>query len=457
MDFAFEGFDSGFSGFDTEIEEVEVKKEKKFDRIWHIKDGGGSVYQQPAISDGIMYFGAMDSYVYALNAETGKEMWRAKLAGMVIGSSPAIRGNAIYVGCYDYRLYALEKKTGKTIWAFRTNGEIVSTPAITKERIYFCSSDGCAYCIDLEGKEIWKFRTGDKVASSPVVADGRMIFGSFDGNYYCLDAETGRELWRFRTGAEIWHMNPPAINGGKVYVSSFDNYAYCLDVKTGREVWRFRTGKYGNSSAPVWYDGLLYHGTRDGIIYCLTPEGREVWRFRGGEAMDCGIGYEGMFLCCNGDGFFYALDAKTGKELWRFRTGAMNYHFPAVWRERIFFSSMDCHIYAIDLRGKEMWRFMTSTQKASDIPPAYEAWKAEIKKTHVEDAISEDRYRAKKTDTVSLSDYHVASEYSAKSDYKQKSDYSATLTFFEDVFVENAHVTQLLHFEPLAETRIKKN
>ncbi|UCC91928.1 MAG: PQQ-binding-like beta-propeller repeat protein, partial [Candidatus Aenigmatarchaeota archaeon] len=173
------GFESGFSDFDVDVEEVEVKKVKKYDRIWYIK-GGGSVYQKPTVHEGIMYFGAMDSYVYAVSAETGKEIWRKKLEGPVLGSCPVVKDNVVYVGSYGYDFYALDRQTGNEIWRFRTNGEIMSTSAIWNDKIYFCSGDGYAYCLDIEGRLLWKFKTGDKVASSPTVAEGRVVFGSFD-------------------------------------------------------------------------------------------------------------------------------------------------------------------------------------------------------------------------------------------------------------------------------------
>lgn len=442
------GFESGFSDFDVDVEEVEVKKVKKYDRIWNIK-GGGSIYQKPTIHEGVIYFGAMDSYVYAVDAETGEEKWRTKLEGPVLGSNPVVRDNVIYIGSYSYDFYALDRENGKVLWRFRTGGEIMSTAALWNEKIYFCSADGYAYCLGLEGGVVWKFKTGDKIASSPTVAEGKIVFGCFDENYYCLDAETGNEIWRFKTGAEVWHCNPLLVKNGRVYISSFDNFIYCLDFNTGDEIWRFKTGKYGNSSSPVYYDGFLYHGTRDGIMYCLTLDGKEIWRFKCGEAMDCGIGYEGMFLFCNGDGFFYALDAKTGKEIWRFQTGNFNYHFPTVWNGKIYFSSWDCHVYAIDLQGNELWRFASSSLKESEIPPTYGAWKMEIKKSSIdEEAEVEEKYKEKKEESVSLSDYHVTSEYSTTSEYKQKSDYDTNFVMFEGAPEENNDSPEL-KFEPL--------
>ena len=45
MDFSF---DSGFDDFQTDIEEITVKKVRKMDRMWRI-EGGGSVCTVPAV------------------------------------------------------------------------------------------------------------------------------------------------------------------------------------------------------------------------------------------------------------------------------------------------------------------------------------------------------------------------------------------------------------------------
>ena len=193
-------------------------------------------------------------------------------------------------------------------------------------------------------------------------------------------------------------------------------------------------------------------------MYCLTTEGKEVWRFRCGEAMDCGIGYEGMFFFCNGDGFFYAVNAKSGKELWRYRTGSVNYHLPTLWNGKLYFSSWDCHVYAITLEGKEVWRFTSSNTQESKLPPVYEAWKTEVKKTStIEDSIPEDKYKSKKEQSVSLSDYHVTSEYTTTSEYKQKSDYDTSFVIFEEV-MENIDILEFgnekLRFQTICQQQV---
>jgi len=438
MDFDF----SGFGDFTTTDENIEIKKVKKYDRVWRVGEGG-SVCQKPTAENGKIFFGALDGYVYCADAETGEELWRTKLDGIVMVSSPLIVGNMIFIGSYDYNVYAIDKTNGKIIWRFRTNGEIVSTASYFGEKIYIGSKDGHLYCVDVNGSLVWKFRTGGEVASLPTIVDGKVIFGSFDGFVYCLDAYSGTEMWKFRTGAEAWHINKlpvfeeKTLEGNtikKILVPSFDNFLYCLDVETGNEMWRFRTGKYGNSSAPVIFDNIIYQSTRDGILYAIDFEGRELWRFRTGEPVDAGFEYGNLFVICSGDGNVYALDKKTGQEIWRYHTGSLNYHIPTFWNGKIYFSSWDCHIYAIDINGNPLWRFATSSSKPSYVPPTYEGWEAEIKKSaELSDTVeSADRYAP--SETINLSDYGAKSEYAGKSEYTHNSEYSAEFIIFEGAF-----------------------
>ncbi len=265
---------------------------------------------------------------------------------------------------------------------------------------------------------------------------------------YCLDAKTGKELWRFRTGDEMINNIPFIIHRGVLYFGSLDNYLYAVDCNTGKELWRFKSGKYGiGGSMPIVHNNVLYFGTRDGDFFALTLRGRELWRFRAGGPI---IGqqprlYNGMIIFGCEDENVYFLDM-AGKELWRFRTGGRTYGKFLLHEGKVYIGSWDCYFYAIDIdKRKEVWRCPTSTMVQAYIAPAHASFSAEIKKeTHVEDAVSDDRYKAKKKDeTVSLSDYHVTSEYSTTSEYKQKSDYDVNLVTFENIVEEELWISAL--------------
>lgn len=67
---------------------------------------------------------------------------------------------------------------------------------------------------------------------------------------------------------------------------------------------------------------------------------------------------DGVIYFGGGDGVFYALNAETGKEIWKFKTGGPIYSSPAVTTSTVYFSSRDNNIYALQKKsGKVLWKF----------------------------------------------------------------------------------------------------
>jgi outer membrane protein assembly factor BamB len=433
MDFGFEGFDT--AGFDVDVEEVTMKKTKKFDRVFRVSFGG-SIDQRPLLFGDKIIFGSMDNFLYAVDCKSGREIWRTKASGIFMESSPVTDGKTVFIGNYDQCLYAVDPDNGAVLWKFRSGAEILGTPLATKNSVYVGSKDGSLYCINkANGKEQWRFKTGDWIAATPLIHGDKVYIGSFDSNFYCLDSGTGKEFWRFRTGAEIYDVYPGEVIDGKLFVPSLDNNLYCLNAETGKEVWRFTAGKYGVASAPVVHNGNLYLETRDGILYAISMDGKELWIFKSGGVVALPVFSKNMIYVGSEDSNLYCLNMN-GKEIWRFKTDGAVFWCPVIKDGVIYFTSWDCHLYAVDIETREeLWRFATSTKTQAEWPPAYESWEAEIKKAaHIEDAISEDRYKTKHEKSVSLSDYHVKSDYATTSDYKQKSDYDAHWVMFDDAF-----------------------
>ena len=84
--------------------------------VWRFMTGD-KVYSSPAVSNGVVYIGSYDGYLYAIGAVTGTEKWRFK-AGYNLSSSPAVSNGVVYVGSGDSYLYAIDAVTGKEKWRF---------------------------------------------------------------------------------------------------------------------------------------------------------------------------------------------------------------------------------------------------------------------------------------------------------------------------------------------------
>lgn len=163
---------------------------------------------------------------------TGQERWRFR-AGSFVDSCPALGSDGtVYVGSADFYLYALNAD-GTLKWRFRTGGGVVSSPALGLDgTVYVGSNDRYLYALNANGTLKWRFQTGSAVFSSPALgSDGTVYVGSQDGFVYALNAN-GTLKWRFLAG-DFVYSSPAIGSDGTVYVGSgnvglFDGFLYAI-------------------------------------------------------------------------------------------------------------------------------------------------------------------------------------------------------------------------------------
>ncbi|MBK6658010.1 MAG: PQQ-binding-like beta-propeller repeat protein [Proteobacteria bacterium] len=137
---------------------------------------------------------------------------------------------------------------------------------------------------------------------TPLVHDGVMFVDS-NGAVLAIDARNGDILWKFnRVAAPVTPAGPPttqprnlALFGTTLYVPTLDNHMLALDARSGKLLWDH------------------------------TIEGSDgVLRLTGGPMVVHGKVIQGVSGCSGaghaGGCFILALDAASGKELWRFNT-----------------------------------------------------------------------------------------------------------------------------------------
>jgi outer membrane protein assembly factor BamB len=80
----------------------------------------------------------------------------------------------------------------------------------------------------------------------------------------------------------------------------------------------------------------------------------------GGSIINTPLVYKGIVYVGSCDQYVYAVDAKTSKEIWRFKTNGIIFQSSIILHDDILYlGSYDGCLYAIDVYGKEVWRFKT--------------------------------------------------------------------------------------------------
>lgn len=75
--------------------------------------------------------------------------------------------------------------------------------------------------------------------------------------------------------------------------------------------------------------------------------------------------HNGVVFFSSLDTHVYAVDAKSGEIIWKFKTGGQVVSTPLVHNDHVYFGSFDGHVYCLDLEGGLLWKKNTGDRVAS--------------------------------------------------------------------------------------------
>jgi outer membrane protein assembly factor BamB len=265
------------------------------------------------------------------------------------------------------------------------------------------------------GRLQWEFSEGGAVSSSPVISNGNVYIGLYSdthteplggsvsmGYLYCLDAETGAQKWTYcsgnapkalsvkwgevdfsamernlsvdaRTGEETLvtpsaHEITPYVLAGELYCLAVDDTVFAGDSEnkwTNR--WSYaatdRVGSVAANEVSLFLatTALYKNKYERSVIEAVNLEsGRREWWLDVGKDLDltCGIVTAGGVVYVHrSDGYLFALDSSSGKEIWRYRTTPGMKGSPAVCSEFVVFVDEDNWLCALSVAtGALVWR-----------------------------------------------------------------------------------------------------
>ena len=396
---------------------------------------GNSAYGQPTVAGGRVFVGADTGFVYSLDAPSGCVHWSFRAdAGVrtAISVAEGTRANRYlaYFGDVKGNVYAVDAETGKQVWKDRTDphpvARVTGAPTIVAGRLYVplssleesgagnpsypcCTFRGGVVAYDaLSGKRLW---TSYTIPEAPVALK---------------KTSKGTQLWG-PAGASVWTSPTIDLKRRAVYVATGNAYTepaargsdavVAFDLDSGKRLWtnqvmandayvRDCPGKYrpnvpaDNKSetcpdtlgpdmdfaqAPMLRtlpDGrtLLVVGQKDGHVWGLDPDkqGAVVWsrQIGLGNVADGGGGGALMWGAASDDRRAYfpitraskplgltAVNLATGEIAWRASPpeggGAPVSVIPGV----VFFGSSEGTIFAYATAdGKALWQFDTARE-----------------------------------------------------------------------------------------------
>jgi quinohemoprotein ethanol dehydrogenase len=302
------------------LEQIDTSNVGKLGLAWFADfDTNRGQEATPLAIDGVLYVSTAWSKVKAYDARTGKLLWAydpkvpGEFAGRgccdVVNRGLAAWNGKIYVASYDGRLIALDAKTGSVVWQVLTldhDKPVTSTGA-------------------------------------PRAIKGKILIGNAGGEFgvrgyiSAFDAETGKLVWRFYTvpGNPAQPFEAPIL---KTAARTWNGKWW--ELGGGGTVWdgivydpRLNLVYFGTGNGTPW--NRAYRGSGGGdnlflasIIAVNADTGAYAWHYQvvPGEAWDydatsplmlADLKIDGrsrrVLMQANKGGFFYVLDAKSGK------------------------------------------------------------------------------------------------------------------------------------------------
>jgi outer membrane protein assembly factor BamB len=310
---------------------------------------GDMVEGAPAIASGSVYVASLDKHLYALELATGKQKWKAKLGAAK--ASPSVKGDRVYVGDLDGKFYCVQAATGEVVWTFQTDGEIASGCNFHGDNILIGSHDATLYCLGPDGKKLWEVKTEGPVNGSPVVVGDTTFVAGCDSVLHVLDAKTGKETGTVDLGGQA--AATAAVSGDFAYVGTMANQVVGIDWKRLKKVWAFeskRSQPFYASAAVT--DSLVVAGCRDKRVYAIDRKtGAEVWNFATPGQIDASPAVVGdrVYVGCLTDDEpnFFVLDLKTGKKVQELKLDAAVTGSVAVGPDCVIFGTDRGTVYCL--------------------------------------------------------------------------------------------------------------
>ncbi|HVR08498.1 MAG TPA: PQQ-binding-like beta-propeller repeat protein, partial [Thermoanaerobaculia bacterium] len=327
-------------------------------------------------------------------------VWRADLVGR---STPVVVGGRV---CANGRIGAgltrqesvacFDAGTGRPLWQHALDVYLTAVPFsrvgwgnLTADpetgNVYALGVGGLLFCFDRDGKVVWSRSLTEELGlisgvggrtHSPLVDEDRLIVSFVNAGWgdqgvprhrtFAFDKSTGALRWVSSPGEAIQDTNIQTtpvvaeIGGRRLLIEGqADGWVYALAARTGEKVWSFHLSKGAINNTVAVHDRVVFatHGEENldtglqGRVVAIDATGsgdvtrtHELWRNDELAATFASpLYHDGLLYVVDNAAALAALDAATGKILWRHKLGTIGKASPT-WA--------DGKLYVAEVNGK---------------------------------------------------------------------------------------------------------
>gem|GEM_PF-2183031 len=284
----------------------------------------------PAVDGQTVVFGSYNGNLFAVDASSGALKWRYTVpddpanevslgypdSPTSIYGTPRIDNGVVYFGAIDGDLYAVNLTDGKLKWKYdgraTTHGgsviqghkEMCNTPVIFNNAVYFTNWSGYMHAVTLAGAKKWESLVATSFYYAPAISDpvisGGCVFGAgaprsgYTAGLICVDSADGTVKWSTQNSQATWNSLGVNEAGTHVYIKSTNGYMRAYTVASGGSpVWNVRLyDKAGEAVAEtrrsrvIEKDGVVYGPSRfNGLVFAVKDNGNSgslYWKYRAG-------------------------------------------------------------------------------------------------------------------------------------------------------------------------------
>jgi outer membrane protein assembly factor BamB len=344
---------------------------------------------------------------FAVGSKAQNIIWRAPYGGI---TTPVVQNARVYIinkvgegESQQERVMCFDAKDGKVLWEHKFNvfltdivadrlgwTQMVGDPETGN--VYAHGTQGFLFCFDKDGKILWQHSLTEEYGRvsgyggrlmSPIVFEDLLIMPMINANWgeqtvgctrlAAFNKRTGDVVWWATTNHRVSDTNAcvpvTAKIGGQwlVVCGGGDGGLHAFKARTGEKVWSIIFGHGAINASPVVDGDRIYAGHGEpnlsggqGSVICVDgakvkdskPE--LVWKVDGIRVKYASpLLHDNRLYVCNVVGEMFCLDAKNGKELWKYQYGQNTRGSPVWGGGKIYLPELDSrfHILRADDTG----------------------------------------------------------------------------------------------------------